>query len=656
MRVSGNRRLVTAFVVLTIVASLIFFVIERQDGPAQAGRLNGPSPFPFGSPTPNGLTATPTPVGFASATDTDTVTPTPTETPAGGPDPTGTPTSNLTPVTITLSPTPSGTATASPTPSITPAWTGTPTGTGTITATPSRTDTATRTPTKTETSTKTTTVTRTGTPGPDDAQSTPPTATATDTDQPVQSAAAPTSHTTRVAVTAYFAEGYTGQAATNGKVTYTETLNVLNPTNAPAPVTITYYFADQGRSREVSRMVGAQSVLRERVNRDVGPDRVVSAVVQSKTKLYVSRTITRADAGRHRLDGSTSLPAPAPAKSWDFAEGFTGAAFQEYLALFNPSSSPATVTLRAAPQAGSAARARAVVVTVPGLGRVTVNMHALNLGAQVTTSGVLVRAKQPIVAERVEYFGDGIGSSKAGSTVTLGMTLSSSRRSLRIPFADSGGTAPGKGPQPTGNQAFIALLNPNSSGPAVTVTAGFADALGQRLGRPVVIKVAPGTRRTVGANAVVGSGAIAPFSMALSATGPIEAESAQYFGGSPNAARAPGVVIPASSIPLTDAFFTDLGAKLADGTPLRRKVYLYNPGSSPAHISATYFTGAGPLSHTTAYAVPAGGITTADIQADASDADLLGAEFRSADAFIAVAVGRSEDGRCALAEPASARY
>jgi hypothetical protein len=665
MRVSGHRRLVTAFVVLIVAASLMFIVIERQDGSAQAGRLNGPSPFPFGSPTPNGLTATSTPAGFASATDTDTVTPTPTETPAGGPDPTGTATTNLTPATITFSPTPSGTATASPTFTIapdSPTRTGTPTGTGTITATPSRTDTTTRTPTKTETATKTATATktvtatRTGTPGPDDAQAAPPTATAADAAQPAQGAAASTSHPPNIAVTAYFAEGYTGQAATNGKVTYTETLNLLNPTKAPAPLTITYYFADQGRSRQVSRMVGAGSVLRERVNRDVGPDRVVSAVVQSKTKLYVSRTITRADAKGNRLDGSTSLPALAPSESWDFAEGFTGAAFQEYLALFNPSSSPATVTLRAAPQASSAARARAVMVTVPALGRVTVNMHGLNLGAHVTTSGVLVRANQPIVAERVEYFGDGIGSSKAGSTVTLGMALSSGRHSLRIPFAGSGGTAPGKGSQPIGDQAFIALLNPNPSGRTVTVTAGFADALGQRLGKPVVVKVAPGTRQTVGANAAVGSRPIAPFSVALSATGPIEAESAQYFGGSPNSARAPGVVVPASAIPLTDAFFTDLGAKLADGTPLRRNVYLYNPGSSPARISATYFAGTGPLSHATDYTVPAGGITTVDIQADATGAGLLGAEFRSADAFIAVAIGRTEDGRCALAEPASARY
>ncbi|MGH2391127.1 MAG: hypothetical protein ACRDIE_23270 [Chloroflexota bacterium] len=665
MRVSGNRGLITVLAALVFVSLLVVLVIERQNGAARAGRLNGPAPFPFGSPTSAGLTATPTSFGFASATDTDTVTATPTATPADGPDPTDTATTNLTPATITFSPTPSGTPTATPTPTTAP---DSPTGTGTVTATPTRTGTATttstttRTPTKTATATrtptttKTATVTRTETPGPDDAQSAAPLSTAMDSPQPAQSTTASAAHPSSIAVTDYFAEGYTGQAATNGKVSYTETINMLNPTNSPAPVTITYYFADQGRSLSVSRMVGARSVLRERVNSDVGPDRMVSAVVRSKAKIYASRTITRIGAKGNRLDGSTSLPATAPSESWDFAEGFTGAAFQEYLALFNPSAGPTAVTLQAAPQASSAARARAVVVTLPALGRVTVNMHGLDLGAHVTTSGVLVRAKQPIVAERVEYFGNGIGSSKAGSTVTLGMALTSGRHSLRIPFASSGGTAPGKASQPTGDQAFIALLNPNPSGRTVTVTAGFADALGQSLGKPVIVKVAAGTRQTVGVNAAVGSRATAPFSVALSATGPIEAESAQYFGGSPNAAKAPGVVIPASTIPLTDAFFTDLGAASADGTRVDRKVYLYNPDSSPAQVTATYFTGEGTVSHTTDYAVPAGGITTVDVQADATGAALLGAEFRSSDAFIAVAIGRTGDGRCALEEPASARY
>jgi hypothetical protein len=435
-------------------------------------------------------------------------------------------------------------------------------------------------------------------------------------------------------------------------------LNLLNPGSQPASVTITYYFADGSSPLTVSRIVGAQSAMRESVNADVGPDRVVSASVTATQKILASRTITRMGATGKRLDGSTSLPAGAPSQHWDFAEGFTGASFQEYLALFNPGATPATVTLKAAPQAASAAAAPISTVTLPALGRITVNMHALNLGAHVTTSGVLVSADHPIVAERVEYFGSGIGSAKAGSTVTLGLIPTAGQRSLRIPFADSGGmtgpTSPGRSSQGVGDQAYIALLNP--SGRTVTVTADFADGSGKALGTRVMIKIAAGARGTIGANAAIGSRPTGPFSVAVGATGPLEAESAQYFGGSPNQGSAPGIIVPAASIPLTDALFTDLGLTLVDGTPITRKVYLYNPGATADQVAVTYYGSAGVLAGSPTYTIPAGGITTVDVGQDETARGPMGAEFRSSSGFVALAVGMTIEGKCAIEEPASAAY
>ncbi|MGH2409457.1 MAG: DUF5719 family protein, partial [Chloroflexota bacterium] len=375
-------------------------------------------------------------------------------------------------------------------------------------------------------------------------------------------------------------------------------------------------------------------------------------------KIFASRTITRVGAARQRLDGSTSLPAGAPSQRWDFAEGFTGASFQEYLALFNPGATPATVILKAAPESASAKDARASTVSVPALGRVTVNMHALNLDAHVTTSGVLVSADSAIVAERVEYFGSGVGSAKAGSTVTLGLIPTAGQRSLRIPFAGSGGmtvpTAHGQPPRAVGDQAYLALLNPSAR--SVTVTADFADGSGKALGAPVTLKLAAGTRGTIGANAVIGSRPAGPFSVALGATGPLEAESAQYFGGSPNQGSAPGIVVPAASIPLTDALFTDLGSTLEDGTPVTRKLYLYNPGATPAQITVTYYGTAGVLAGLPTYMVPAGGITTVDVGQDEAGRGPMGAEIRASSSFVALAVGMTSDEKCAIEEPASAAY
>jgi hypothetical protein len=173
---------------------------------------------------------------------------------------------------------------------------------------------------------------------------------------------------------------------------------------------------------------------------------------------------------------------------------------------------------------------------------------------------------------------------------------------------------------------------------------------------PLVVKVAAGTRQTINANAAIGRRAAGPVSVALSATGPIEAESAQYFSGSPNLGAAPGIIVPAAAIPLTDALFTDLGPTLADGAPIRRTVYLYNPDPSPSQISADYFGQSGVLAGSTTYIAPAGGITAVDVGQDAPTSGPLGAEFRSTGAFVALAVGLTPDRRCALEEPASPAY
>ena len=323
MRVSCSRGLVTAIAALSISVIWAIFVANRPGSSVQAAR----APFP-GSPTQGPVTATPTFVGFPTDTATATATATPTDTPFGVPSPTSTATTNLLPVTATYSPTPSGTDTATATPAAVPdthTMTGTVTvtstraGTGTVTdtasTTPTKSGTATKTGTptktatltKTATITKTATVTRTATPVPPNALHVPAAATSTDTSPAVQGNTIATVRPRAVAVTYYFAEGYTGQAAATGNVGYLETLNLLNPTAAPAPVTITYYFAGQGRPISVSRMVPSQSAIRERVNGDVGPNRVVSAVVRSIAKIYASRTITRVGAKGDRLDGSTSL-------------------------------------------------------------------------------------------------------------------------------------------------------------------------------------------------------------------------------------------------------------------------------------------------------------------------------------------------------------
>ena len=455
--------------------------------------------------------------------------------------------------------------------------------------------------------------------------------------------------------TAYFAEGYTGQAKTNKRATFNEELAILNPNASPAAVSIRYAIAGHIGPLVISRVLRAGSVLRESVNQDVGPDQIVAAVVTSPQHLYVVRTIDRTAPDGHRLDGSTTGPIAAPAASFGFAEGYTGASFQEYLTLFNPAITAARVTIRLAPQATDAGGGRIFTLSVPAQGRVTKSVREVNVGTGTSSVGMLVSSSIPVVAERVEYFGDGVGSGKFGATVSGGLPSASDQ--LRIGTGFSGGATTdsrGRG-QPVGDQEYVTLLNPNLGGKTASVTVGFNDAAGNALGNGLTVSVPPGTRQTVGANAAIGAKAAGPFSVTLSAADKvgIQAEAAQYFGGSPNLGRHPGVALAALTAPIGDAYFADLSTSGSDGTALNRMVYLYNPLGSACHVAATYV---GPSGATVraSYTVGANGIVAIDVGKEVRNAiqpGAVGGSFHSDDGyFVASSVARTADGQSAIEE------
>jgi hypothetical protein len=486
-----------------------------------------------------------------------------------------------------------------------------------------------------------------------------PTATPTVTVTPLPPTATPSATPTTTAspivagpaTTAYFAEGYTGLATSNGKASFSEVLSILNPNPIAVPVTITYYIAGAAQPRAIMRAIPPATCIREVVNADVGPDKLVAAAIAAPRPIYASRTIMRVSATGRRLDGSTTGPALVLSTRWDFPEGYTGISFQEYLTLLNPSTVPATVRVTLAPQSESAVGASTLTLSVPPRGRATANIRALNAGS-ARSVGMLVTSTLPIVAERVEYFGDGAGSGKFGSTVSLGIPVPAD--TLHVAYGTSGGVVPiSPGvPQPVGDQEYITLLNPGAGG--AQVTARVADALGRPVAAPVEVSVAPGTRRTVVLNAVLGRAA-GPVSVTLTSSQPIEAEAAQYYGGSPNIGAHPGVALPALDAPARDLFLTDLGSRLLDGTAVSHVIYLYNPGADAMQVTAIYFGGSGATVQRT-YGVPAGGITAVladqDVQAT-FPAGPLGAELQITGAtggVFAVSIGRTAGGLSATAE------
>jgi hypothetical protein len=284
-----------------------------------------------------------------------------------------------------------------------------------------------------------------------------------------------------------------------------------------------------------------------------------------------------------------------------------------------------------------------VRLLVPARSRATTNIRALNLDNPYKSVGLIINSDVPIVPERVEYFGAGSGSAKFGSSVSGGFTGGSS--TLYVPYGSYGGRVA------NGDQDFITVLNPGKQTTPIMVTANFVDASGRALGNPARVSVPAGARRTIAASQVLGALKVGLFSVLLHASGPVEAEAAQYYGGSPNVGAHPGVAVAAQPVGLASGYVSDLSTALEDGTVIGRTLYLFNPGASLVRLNTTFYGGAG---HTTskAYGVPARGIMAVSVghaTQSAFQPGQIGAKVTTTSgttgAFMAIGIGTSGDGR-----------
>jgi hypothetical protein len=214
----------------------------------------------------------------------------------------------------------------------------------------------------------------------------------------------------------YFAEGYTGRRSTTGRATVDEVLAVHNANPFPATVTITYLF-EHGSPVVVTRTIAPDATRRESVNADIGPDKAAAAIVSSVAPITAERIMRRVGApGLSVVAGTASL-----GKAFHFAAGDTGPTVQEYLAVANPGSAGAHVRVtlsRAARSGGSSTRGTSETFTVPANARATRNIRSDMRAMATTSGGLMVTSDQPIVVERVLYFGNGIGSASYGSTAS----------------------------------------------------------------------------------------------------------------------------------------------------------------------------------------------------------------------------------------------
>ncbi|MGH7777452.1 MAG: C39 family peptidase, partial [Candidatus Dormibacterales bacterium] len=301
-----------------------------------------------------------------------------------------------------------------------------------------------------------------------------------------------------------FAEGYTGPG-------FQEFLTLLNPGSAPAHVAISYLFEGGGQlSQEV--LVPPTSRATVNVNTAVGPDRAVSAHLQSDVPIAAERPMYfRSCPASLCTDGGDVASGLSPATSFSFAEGTTRPGFQEFLSLENPGSSPAAIQVQYLPGPGQGAPLTRSYLVAP-LSRHTVNVNSevgpgLDLSMELTSS-------VPVVAERPLYF----------SFARPGYSL------------DEGATdGPGLAPSPTwdfaegytgsGFQEYLTLFDPSSAPTSATITymLGVYGTLQQQVALPALTRVTVDVGAAVGPDREVSAHVAAPLA--------IVAERPMYFEG-----------------------------------------------------------------------------------------------------------------------------
>jgi Tol biopolymer transport system component len=192
-----------------------------------------------------------------------------------------------------------------------------------------------------------------------------------------------------------------------------------NPQTTPTTATVRYLLPS---GAPVVRTYGlpAQSRTTIYVNTVPGLESTdVSAEITATQPIAVERAMYRSAPGQPFALGHAAAAVTAPSTSWFFGEGATGAFFDTYLLLANPSPQPASVQVDYLRDGEGAI---SLTYAVPANSRFSVYVDG-EPGMAATAFGTRVTSSVPIVAERAMYWAGGFfdyyeGHDSAGATQT----------------------------------------------------------------------------------------------------------------------------------------------------------------------------------------------------------------------------------------------
>lgn len=427
----------------------------------------------------------------------------------------------------------------------------------------------------------------------------------------------------------FFAEGYTGTVAAGANADFTESLSILNANNYTTTYTVTYFLENvpgaASTQKVITGTIGANSVVERSVNTDVGTNQKVASEVSSPAPLAATRVIMRSSGGK-ALDSSSSLgqllnlSSTATSFTYYFASGEVQLTNEEYLTVLNPNATAASLTINILPQAvissTSVPTIAPITASVPGNSRLTVPIRARLVSSGLQKFGMTLVSNVPVAAERVEYFGDGIGSGKYGATTKPAGT-SAFRQYI---FASNVGTNPSTGGNLTvGTGKDLSEVDVINPGPAAagsaTVTVSFFGPTGAAINSQQV-QVDGGTRETISVNDVVGTQTDV-FSVVVTSDKNVFVEKPVFYGGDPNKGGTFAVAAPSGSpAGLTSVAFPYLDLAGPTGQAISQTVFLYNPGATSITVRGTYVSNGASVTKT--YTVAANSVTTVSVTTDAA--------------------------------------
>jgi YVTN family beta-propeller protein len=351
-----------------------------------------------------------------------------------------------------------------------------------------------------------------------------------------------------------FAEGYTGQG-------FDEYLTIMNPNDAEAPTTITYFLAD-GATVTKHLVVGAhhrRTVAVHEAREGVGRGREVAARVETTHPggIIAERPMYFAYAGGI-TGGHTIVGATRTSDVWHFAEGYTAPGFDQYLTILNPGDSEVAVTIDYAMGDGTR-QTRSLPVRAGSRRTVAVHDPAQGVGrGREVAAAVTAAAGGQIVVERPMYFTYAGGVT--GGHVALGATVLSGGGGPTPPTPTSTptvGSTPTSSPTAIPTATATAPASPSVS-PTPAATAGRLPTLSAVIPGPAAaITVNPNTGRVYVAHA-----------------------HGEHQGGAPGSVT----VIEGSSQKIIDVITVGRAASAITVDPTRDRIYVTDAESDAVSI------------------------------------------------------------------------